>query len=53
MTMYLADRDLCPRCGSTVSYDYTIQSYGNPDVAYFTCDYANCEYWRAVEAPEG
>lgn len=52
MSMYLADRDLCPRCGTTVSYDITIETLAGV-TAYFSCDYVNCEYWRAVEGPVG
>lgn len=52
MTMYLADRDLCPWCGTTVSYDYTITTLAGT-TAYFTCDFDRCDYWRAVDDPVG
>lgn len=53
MSMYHADADLCPWCGTTVSYDYTLETLASPPTAYFSCDRGGCEYWRAVEGPVG
>lgn len=53
MTMYQADADLCPWCGTTVSHDYTLSRPGVAPTAFFSCDSDACDYVRWVEAPVG